>query len=78
MAGTNLKAIRQSVPADFDENEDKLLIEAYIHVIWNTWLLVSKHLKEKTGYFHASGDCPTVRIALTTSDRTRDSDFPLW
>ena len=57
LAGTNLNAITQRVPAGFDENEDRLLVEAYQYVIENTWLLVSERLEEKTGRVHGPADC---------------------
>lgn len=56
-AGTNLKAIMKTVPAGFDDNEDRLLVEAYKYVMENKWLLVSKRLEETTGRVHDSGDC---------------------
>ena len=51
-AVTDVKAILQPVPAGFDEEEDRLLVEAYMYVIENMWLLVSNHLEEMTGHFH--------------------------
>ncbi|CAD6591290.1 MAG: hypothetical protein ASARMPRED_005296 [Alectoria sarmentosa] len=56
-AGTNLKAITQPVPADFDDREDRLLVEAYKYVMENTWFLVSKRLEETTGRIHDPADC---------------------
>lgn len=55
--GTNLKAIAKSVPAGFDDNEDRLLVEAYKYVLENTWLLVSQRLEETTGRAHDPADC---------------------
>ena len=54
-AVTDLKAILQPVPAGFDE-EDWLVVEAYMYVTENMWLLVSKHLEEMTGHFHDPPD----------------------
>lgn len=56
-AGTNLKAITQPVPAGFDENEDRMLVEAYKYVRENMWMLVSKRLEEMTGRVHSPADC---------------------
>lgn len=56
-AGTNLKAITRPVPAGFDDNEDRLLVEAYKYIMENTWLLVSKRLEEMTGHVHDPADC---------------------
>lgn len=55
-AVTDVKAILQPVPAGFDEEEDRLLVEAYMYVIDNIWLLVSNHLEEMTGHFHDPPD----------------------
>lgn len=56
-AGTNLKAITQPVPTGFDDNEDRLLVEAYKYVRENTWSLVSRRLEETTGHVHDPADC---------------------
>ena len=45
-AVTDLKAILQPVPARFDKKEDRLVVEAYMYVTENMWLLVSKHLEK--------------------------------
>ena len=55
-AVTDVKAILQPVPAGFNEEENRLLVEAYMYVIENIWLLVSDHLEETTGHFHDPPD----------------------
>lgn len=56
-AGTNLKVITQPVPAGFDDNEDRLLVEAYKYVMENAWVLVSKRLEDTSGRVHDPVDC---------------------
>ncbi|KAM0795746.1 hypothetical protein BDR22DRAFT_574799 [Usnea florida] len=56
-AGTNLKAITQPVPTGFDDNEDRLLVEAYKYVKDNTWSFVSRRLEETSGRVHGPADC---------------------
>lgn len=45
------------VPDGFDENCNRLLVEAYKYVMENMGLLVSKRLQETTGRVYDPADC---------------------
>ena len=62
-ARTNYKVITHPVLADFDDNEDRLLVEAYQYITESTWSLVSKRLEETSGRLHDPADC-AKRFAL--------------